>query len=188
MRIGVNLASEPFRRDRPLVVGSVAVGVMLVVLLGVLSFIAMSERSRAAEARAAIQKTEGQLTQLTRERTRLEGTLRQQENAEVFDRSIFINTLLARKGVSWTRIFSDLEKVTPPNVRVITVRPQINSNNELLLDMVVGSLAEESNLNFVMQLESSNVFGRTTVNTTIPPSQTEPLYRSRVTVNYAQKL
>ena len=75
-----------------------------------------------------------------------------------------------------------------PNVRVITVRPQIRPNNELILDMVVGSQSAESILNFVMQLEASSVFGKTTVQTTLPPSQTEPLYRSRVTVNYAQKL
>jgi type IV pilus assembly protein PilN len=114
--------------------------------------------------------------------------MRQEQNAEVLDRSLFLNALLARKGVSWTRIFADLEQVTPHNVRVITVRPQISTNNELLLDMVVGSQAVEPILNFVMQLEGSTVFGKTTVHTTIPPSQTEPLYRSRVTVNYAQKL
>ncbi len=51
MRVGINLASEPFRRDRPLVVGSVAVGVMLVGLLGMLIYLAAGERARAAEAR-----------------------------------------------------------------------------------------------------------------------------------------
>jgi hypothetical protein len=188
MRVAINLASEPFRRDRPLIAGSVVVGALLVGLLVMLSYLAVSERARAAEARAAISTTEAQLKALANERARLDATLRQQQNAEVLDRSIFLNTLLARKGVSWTRIFSDLEQVTPPNVRVMTVRPQINPNNELLLDMVVGSQAVESILNFVMQLEASNVFGKTTVYTTVPPSQTEPLYRSRITVNYAQKL
>ena len=188
MRVPINLASEPFRRDRPLIAASAAVGLMLMGLLAMLVYLAASERARAAEAREAIARTEVQLTNLARERSRLDTTLRQQQNAEVLDRSVFLNQLLARKAVSWTRIFADLEQVTPPNVRVITVRPQINSNNELLLDMVVGSQAVESILNFVMQLEASSVFGKTTVHTTIPPSQTEPLFRSRVSVNYAQKL
>jgi hypothetical protein len=153
-----------------------------------LSYVAVGERARAAEARTAITNTEQQLGAMAKERSRLEATLRQQQNAEVLDRSVFLNTLLMRKGVSWTRIFSDLEKVTPPNVRVVTVRPQINGNNELSLDMVVASQAVESIQNFVMQLEASNLFGRTMVHTTVPPSQTEPLFRSRVTVNYAQKL
>ena len=188
MKIAINLASEPFRRDRPLIAASVAVGAMLVGLLGMLIYLAASERDRAAEARQAIARTETQLAKNAQDRARLEGVLRQQQNAEVLDRSVFLNTLLSRKGVSWTRIFSDLEQVTPANVRLITVRPQINANNELLLDMVVGSQSAESVLNFVMQLEASNVFGKTTVHTTLPPSQTDPLFRSRVSVNYAQKL
>lgn len=188
MRIGINLASEPFRRDRPLIAGSVAVGVMLIGLLGMLIYLASGERARAAEAREAIAKTETQLRLMQRDRSQMEGVLRQQQNADVLDRSVFLNELLSRKGVSWTRIFSDLEQVTPPNVRVVTVRPQIRPNNELLLDMVVGSQSAESILNFVMQLEASSVFGKTTMHTTLPPSQTEPLYRSRVSVNYVQKL
>jgi len=164
------------------------VGVMLAGLLGMLIYLAMGERGRAAEAREAIAKTETQLKLIQRERSRDEAILRQQQNADVLDRSVFLNELLSRKGVSWTRIFFDLEQVTPPNVRVITVRPQIRPSNELILDMVVGSQSAESILNFVMQLEASSVFGKTTVQTTLPPSQTEPLYRSRVTVNYAQKL
>jgi hypothetical protein len=188
MRVGINLASEPFRRDRPLVAGSIAVGVMLLGLLGMLIYLAVGERARAAEAREALVKTETQLKIMQRERSRFENVLRQQQNADVLDRSVFLNDLLMRKGVSWTRIFSDLEKVTPHNVRLISVRPQIRPNNDLTLDMVVGSQSAESILNFVMQLESSSVFGKTTVHTTLPPSQTEPLFRSRVSVNYAQKL
>jgi type IV pilus assembly protein PilN len=188
MRIGINLASEPFRRDRPLIAGSIAVGVMLVGLLGMLIYLAAGERARAAEAREAIGKTETQLKIMQRERAQFENVLRQQQNADVLDRSVFLNDLLMRKGVSWTRIFSDLEKVTPHNVRLISVRPQIRPNNDLMLDMVVGSQSAESILNFVMQLEASSVFGKTTVHTTLPPSQTEPLFRSRVSVNYVQKL
>jgi type IV pilus assembly protein PilN len=188
MRVGINLASEPFRRDRPLVAGSIAVGVMLVGLLGMLIYLAVGERARAAEAREALLKTERQLRMMQRERSQFENVLRQQQNADVLDRSVFLNDLLMRKGVSWTRIFSDLEKVTPHNVRLISVRPQIRPNNDLTLDMVVGSQSAESILNFVMQLEASSLFGKTTVHTTLPPSQTEPLFRSRVSVNYVQKL
>ena len=188
MRVGINLASEPFRRDRPLIAGSIAVGVMLAGLLVMLIYLAIGERARAAEAREALVKTETQLKIMQREHAQFEKVLRQQQNADVLDRSVFLNDLLMRKGVSWTRIFSDLEKVTPHNVRLISVRPQIRPNNDLTLDMVVGSQSAESILNFVMQLEASSLFGKTTVHTTLPPSQTEPLFRSRVSVNYAQKL
>ena len=71
MRVAINLASEPFRRDRPLVAGSIAVGVMLVGLLGMLIYLAVGERARAAEAREAIVKTETQLKIMQRERAQV---------------------------------------------------------------------------------------------------------------------
>jgi type IV pilus assembly protein PilN len=54
--------------------------------------------------------------------------------------------------------------------------------------MWVASQSTEPVLEFVMQLEQSPVFGATTVHNSMPPSQNEPLYRYRVSVNYAQKL
>lgn len=188
MRIPVNLASDPFRRDRPMIVASVAVGVLLTGLLGMLIYLAIGERDRAAEARRSMAQIQTQLDTISREETRLQGVLRKPDNAEVLDRSVFLNALLQRKGVSWTKIFEDLEKVTPHNVRLMSVRPQISGRNDLVLEMWVASQATEPVLEFVMQLEQSPVFGATTVHNSMPPSQNEPLYRYRVSVNYAQKL
>ena len=56
MRIPINLASEPFRRDRPLDCGSVAVGVMLLGLLVMLVYLAVGERAAPAEARRRSQR------------------------------------------------------------------------------------------------------------------------------------
>jgi len=188
MRIAVNLASEPFRRDRPMIVASTAVGVLLVISLGALTYLFFAERDRAREARATIDRMQRQSDTLSREESRLQAFLRQTENSEVLDRSLFLNSLLVRKGVSWTRIFDDLEKVMPPNVRLMSVRPQINGGNQLILEMWVGSTSTEAVNEFVMALEQSPVFGSTTVHNSLPPSQNEPLYRYRVSVNYDQKL
>jgi type IV pilus assembly protein PilN len=188
MRIPVNLASDPFRRDRPMIVATVTVGLLLTGLLAMLVYLAIGERDRASEARDAIAQIQRQLDGLSREEARLQAVLRKPDNSEVLDRSVFLNALLQRKGVSWTKIFEDLESVTPHNVRLMSVRPQISARNELTLDMWVASQATEPVLNFVMQLEQSPLFGATTVHNSLPPSQNEPLFRYRVSVNYAQKL
>jgi hypothetical protein len=188
MRISVNLASEPFRRDRPMIVASTVVGALLTIMLAVLAYLAIAERDRAAEARAALDRIQRQMDGLAREEARLQGVLRRPENAEVLDRSVFLNALLQRKGVSWTRMFADLEQVTPHTVRLMSVRPQISADNQLTLDMWVASQSTEPVVSFVMQLEQSPLFGATTVSSSLPPSQNEPLYRYRVSVRYAQKL
>ncbi|MGH9627255.1 MAG: hypothetical protein ACRD7E_02660 [Bryobacteraceae bacterium] len=188
MRFPVNLSSEPFRRNRPMVVGSTDVGALLSLLLIVLVYLATGEREQAAESRDTIRRMEQQLRTLTAEQEKLEKVLLRPANAEVLQLSQFINELLMRKGVSWTRIFSDLEGVTPYNVRVMNVRPQINAQNDLLLDMTVGAESIEPILNFLMQMENSALFEAVTPHSWLPPSQTDPLYRYRVSVNYAQKL
>jgi type IV pilus assembly protein PilN len=188
MKKGINLASEPFRRDRPMVVGSLGVGVLLTGLLCMLIYLAIAERGKSAESREMIGRVEKQLRVISAEQVKLEAVLRRPDNSEVLQKTLFLNQLLARKGVSWTRIFADLEKVTPHNVRLISIRPQIGNQNALMLDMLVGAQTNEPIVNFLMELEGSSLFGAPTVHSSQPPTQLEPLYRYRISVKYAQKL
>lgn len=188
MRYPVNLASEPFRRDRPVLVASTVVGVLLVGLLAMLVALAVFERSEAAETRQAIDRFQAELRAMAAEQAELEATLRRPENADALDLVVFVNSLLYRKGISWTRIFSDLEGVLPHNVRLISVRPQVNTRSEILLDMVVGAQTPGPVIEMLKRMEDSPVFSFTAVHSVLPPAQTEPLYRYRVSVNYAQKL
>jgi type IV pilus assembly protein PilN len=188
MRIPINLATEPFRPHRPIVVGFAALAVLLVALLIIQIGLIASERGRLAETRQQVDQLTQQLQKLSAEQSKLDASLRQPENAEVLERSVLINQLIDRKGIAWTNIFADLEKVLPSNVRLITVRlPQVNEKQEVLLDMVVGAQSPEPVLYFLKRLESSPLFGPTTVHSSLPPSQNEPLFRYRVSVNYARK-
>ena len=188
MRIQINLASEPFRRDRPMIFASTVVAVLLAGVLVMLVYLAVAERERSAESRQLMERLQSQLTAIATEENKLQAVLRQPENAEVLDRSVLLNSLLTRKGVSWTKIFSDLEEITPHNVRLVQVRPQISPTNQVSLDMVVAAQTVEPIQAFLMKLEGSPVFGAVSVQNSLPPSQTEPLWRYRVSVNYAQKL
>src|SRR6185295_4146869 len=83
MRIPINLASEPFRRDRPVLIASAACGVVLVALLGVLVFLILSERSRQTDTRAAVAKLNAEVLTLSNQQAQMEATLRLPMNAEV---------------------------------------------------------------------------------------------------------
>lgn len=188
VRVAVNLASEPFRRDRPILVASAAVAVLLLGALVMLVSLAVFERGEAAQTRLAIGHIEDQLRTLATEQTGLEAALERPENAAVLDKVLFINSLLYRKGISWTRIFSDLAGVVPYNVRLISIRPQVNARNQVALDMVVGAQSQGPVIEMLKRMEGSPVFGATVVYNWLPPAQQEPLYRYRVSVNYAHKL
>lgn len=189
IRIPINLATDPFRRDRPILVTSALLALVLFgTLLLQLGAIA-SARGQAADIRQTIDRLNAQIAALKADQARLDGTLSKPENAEVLDRSVFLNTLIRRKAISWTRIFSDLEKVVPREVRLVSVRlPQVNAQNQVLLDMVVGAESYGPVIEMLKRLESSPQFGPTSVINSLPPSQNEKLWKYRVTVSYAQKL
>lgn len=186
--IGINLASEPFRRDRPFVVACITAAALLTGLLVYQLSLGWIERDQRRELQASIDKMSARLAAVGGEQARLAGELRKPENADTFDYAVFLNGLLLRKGISWTRIFSDLEQVMPHNVRLIAVRPQVNTDNQVQLDMTVGAQTPPPVVSMLSNLERSPRFGRTLVVTLAPPTQSDPLYRYRVTVNYAPQL
>ncbi len=187
MHININLASQPFRRDRPMLIASAVAGVLLFALLVLLVSMNLTERTRLAATKIEVDKLDRQLKIIGAEQAKLDAVLRKPENAQVLDRSLFLNSLIYRKGISWTKIFADLEKILPHNVRVISIHPAVNAQNQIVLEMSVGAEQTEPLLQLLIKLENSEQFGHTAVSSIQPPSQSEPLFRYKVNVNYVQK-
>jgi len=189
MRIPINLASEPFRKDRPILIASAISAVALIALFSVLVFLIVNERARAKDARVAVEKLSTQLRSAAAEQAKLDDFLRLPANSQVLAQSQLLNALIERKSISWTRIFADLESVMPYDVKLISVRlPAITTHNEVMLDMVVGAKDPGAVIGFFKKLEESPLFGPIEGHSSIPPSRDVPLFQYRVTVNYAQKL
>src|SRR5215467_2143516 len=188
MKVPINLASQPFRRDRALIVASLAVTALLVLSLGGLIALAISDRNQMADVRQDIARLNRQIREATRAKAEYDTVLRQPANAEVLERSVFINALLYRKGISWTRLLADLERTLPHNVRVMQIRPYVTGKGQITLDLMVGAEGPDAVIGLYKKVEESPLFGGLTPISTQPPTQAEPLYRYRVTVNYAQKL
>jgi type IV pilus assembly protein PilN len=187
-RLGINLSREPFRRDRPLLAASWALVGLLTTLLIFLISLIVDQRDAAADSRTRLAALEGERSQARAEMGKLDAYLRQPANVSLLESSSFFNTLLQRKGVSWTRLFSDLQDTFPANVRLVSVRPNLTADNKVQLDMVVGAQAPEAVFELLRRFERSPLFHSTTVQGEQPPTQNEPLYRFRLSVNYAQAL
>ncbi len=188
MRIPVNLAHEPFRRDRSVFVASAGAAVVLVISLGILITQAIGSWKDARHTQALLDRVNRQISVVSTQQAKVDAQMRLPGNEVVLDRSILLNDLIKLKATSWTKIFSDLEKVLPNNVRILSIRPSINSRDEVFLDMQVAADAPEQVISFMQKLEGSDVFGAATVSNIISPTQTDPFYRYRLSVSYAQKL
>ncbi len=188
MKIPINLASQPFQRVRAMLLASIAVSLALAGTLAALVFLIFADRAQMADVRHDIAQLNRDLRQAQSEQVRLTTVVKKPENSEVLERSVFINTLIYRKGISWTRIFSDLEKTLPYNVKVVQIRPTLNSRNDVALDMVLAADNSDAMVQALLALEDSPLFGEVLSHSSQPPTQSDPLLRYRVTVNYAQKL
>jgi type IV pilus assembly protein PilN len=188
MKIPINLASQPFRRDRAMLAASLAVGVLLVAALAFLVMLANADNAQLADLRKEVTQLHSQIAAAGKQQAEFEAVIRKPENAQVLELSVFLNTLLSRKGISWTRILADLEKTMPANVKMLNIQPYVTGRNQVILSLQVGSEGEVPVIQFYKALERSDLFGEVTQNIYQPPSQAEPLYRYRFTVNYAQKL
>lgn len=190
----INVASQPFRRERAQNAALALIcGGLLCSLLILVSLI-LHSRAGAADLRRVIASENAQLRQLQREGAQFSAVLGKRENADVFSTSVFLNELIARRAVSWTRVFKDLETVMPPDMRLMGIRlPQVaaeeaNGTNRVQLHMTVGTARPEAVIDLLKRLQESSLFGPAQVMAQQPPTQNDPLYKYTVTVAYAQKL
>ncbi len=188
MRVQLNLAARPFRRDRLFYISVIVLGTGLLAAAALLVTAFTGTYRRSPELAQKTAEYRRQLEALARRQTTAETVLRQPENAAVLERSIFLNELLFRKGISWTRTFADLEELLPPRVRLIAIRPQLNPDHEVSLDMDVGAETREAFIELLRGLEGSELFRSPVLHADSPPTENQPLFRFRLSVVYDQKL
>lgn len=190
----INLASEPFRRERAQTATFASICILLCCSLLTLVGLILHSRSQAGDLRRQIDLQEAQLHDIQRQQSQFSAILGKPENADTFATSYFLNQLIARRGVSWTQIFKDLGTVMPANMRLLAVQlPQVGQQgepgvNRVRLDMILGTTQPESLINLMKKLQASTLFGSVSLVNQSPPSQNDPLYKYRVTVAYDQKL
>lgn len=195
----INLASQPFRNERLQNAAWGLVCLCLALVALVLTSIFLRERSQAAALRSEIDRQRSVLARLERDGAQFSAVLAKPVNADVFSRSVFLNEVIARRAVSWTLVFRDLERLLPPNVKLIGVRlPQVSGEqdtaalargtNRVQLDMLVGMDRAETVTELLKRLSASKLFGAARILAQQPPNQNDPLYKYRVTVPYAQEL
>ncbi len=190
----INLASQPFRRERAQNAAVALVCAALMCSLLVLVGLIFHARAQAADLHRTIDGERATLQKTQRDMLSSSNVLGRPENADVFALSVFLNELIARRAVSWSRVFKDLATVMPSNMRLEGVRlPQVpsgdtNGINHIQLDMVLGTDRSETIIDLLKRLEGSKLFGAAQVLGQQPPTQNDPLYKFRVTVAYDQKI
>jgi hypothetical protein len=79
-------------------------------------------------------------------------------NRSTRDQSQFLNGLIQRKAFSWTRVFEELEQVMPSNLHVVSLRPELNEQNQMELEMRVICETRAAAVELVHRMEGSKHF------------------------------
>jgi len=158
MRLDINLATRPYEDAREFW-GRWGLGVGLLAL-ATLALLGWTYRSwvHAGKERQSIAKLEAQIAERNRERAQAQAFLDLAVNRSTRDQSQFLNGLIQRKAFSWTRVFEELEQVMPPNLHVASLRPEMNEQSQMELDMKVAGETRAAAVDLVQHMEGSKHF------------------------------
>jgi len=165
MRLDINLASRPYEDVRQFWLRwGAGVGLLSVATL-LLLFATFSGWYNARLDRQKINELRAKIAERDHERASAEATLNRAENRSIRDKSQYLNALIARKAFSWTKAFEDLERVMPPHLHLVSIKPDLNEDNQLAIKMVVAGESRQQALQLVQRMEDSRTFRQTAIST-----------------------
>lgn len=158
MRLDINLATRPYEDAREFW-GRWGLGVGL---LGVLTLVLLAVAARgwtyAGRDRHNLAQLQQLIAERDQERKQDQAVLDLAVNRSTRDQSQFLNGLIQRKAFSWTRVFEDLERVMPPNLHVVSLKPELDDQNRMQLDMKVAGDTRSAAVELIHRMEGSTHF------------------------------
>jgi len=158
MRLDINLATRPYEDAREfwtrwgLGVGLLGLLTVLLLVLAVRGWI------HAGRDRHEIAQLQAQIAERDHERVKAQAYLDMAANRSTRDQSQFLNGLIQRKAFSWTRVFEELELVMPSSLHVVSLRPELNEQNQMQLEMRVVCQTRAAAVELVHRMEGSKHF------------------------------
>lgn len=161
MRFKINLASQPYENARRFFLQWGIVLAALFIVSGLVVFASARSWRISHSLSRSISEERGRLDKLNaQEKADLE-ILNKEQNRDVRERSQAINTIILRKEVSWTRIFSDLEKILPSRLHVTSITPVLTQSDQIEIRMQVGGDSREKAIEFLQNMEKAADFRAT---------------------------
>jgi type IV pilus assembly protein PilN len=165
MRIDINLASQPYQDSRQFWRYWGTALSLLALMTALLVFLAVTGFIRAGNDRQQIAKLNAEIKAYDQEKAQSEAVLNQPQNRLMREQSKFLNNLFERKAFSWTRVFEDLERVMPAHLHVVSIHPDVSSDNNAQIKLLVGGESREQALDLIRKMENSKRFKQTRIDT-----------------------
>jgi type IV pilus assembly protein PilN len=158
MRLNLNLATHPYRDVRQFLMTWGIAAAALAVITVALSVYAIYAWRQSRSTREQISQVRSEIYKLDRERAAGVALLNQPQNRDIASQASFLNSLIARRSFSLTRLFMELERMMPPRLHVVSIAPSLNKHNQIEIHMLVGGDSRDQAEELVKRLEDSPSF------------------------------
>jgi type IV pilus assembly protein PilN len=158
VRLDLNLASRPYENVRDFYVRWGSLLALTLAATALLVGFAVHGFIRSRDVNREIAEKRAETARLREEAQRSQAILDQPANRVIRDRAVFVNDLIAHKAFSWTQAFTDLEKIMPPRIHVVSIRPELDADNQLEIRMVLAGDSRDRALELLRRMEESRTF------------------------------
>lgn len=156
MHFNLNLASHPYevaqRYRRQMTLAITGLSVVAVLLLSYILY----QHIHSQSINRQLAQVQWQMHSLENEEAQARAILNKPANKEIADQSDFLNQLFARKSMSWTHIFTEMEKIVPADLHVVSMKPEYTKTNDLVLHVIVATDSRDRAVEMVRNMEKSN--------------------------------
>jgi len=163
MRIDINLASQPYQDSRQFWTYWGTGLALLVLATALLLYLAVTGFLRAGQDREQMSNLQSKIRSFDQEQSQAEAIMNQPQNRTMREQSRFLNDLFQRKTFSWTRVFEDLERVMPAHLHVLSIHPDVSTDNNAEIKLSVGGDSRDQALDLVKKMEASKRFRQTRI-------------------------
>jgi type IV pilus assembly protein PilN len=111
-----------------------------------------------------INKIDNRLADIDKQRRDAEAMLAQPQNSGTRDTAQYLNDAFKLKSFSWTQVLSDLEKLVPNGVQVVSIKPVL-VDGQVQVAMEVSSTERTRALEMVRRMEASPRFPEVQITT-----------------------
>jgi Tfp pilus assembly protein PilN len=153
-----NLATRPFYNERGVRAGLAALALIAIGLTVFNAIEILRLESVGREARQAVAQNAAQAREIREKARAIRQSINQVQLAAVQTATSEANVLIDRRAFSWTALLNQFQLTLPADVRITGVRPDIDNDGRMLVEIAVFARRVDDLSEFIEALESTGHF------------------------------
>jgi cell division protein FtsB len=158
MRLNINLASRKYEDVRQFFLRWGVALASLAALTVLLATLAGFSYVRSDKSGKEIKDLQQKVAALQKRREQLMAMDNSPQNRDVTQQKNFWNHEIAKRNLSWTQLFNDLQKIMPSRAYLNSVQPELTRDNRLNLKIVIAAEKRDDARELQTRMEDSARF------------------------------